>query len=475
MRGLDDRPTQLLAELGERFERIAVACSFQKEAVGHRRTCVASSLPAGAVLHARHRRALPRDLRDVGALEERLGITVEGRRGISLDEQAALHGDGCGSASPTAAATCARCGRCASALAERDVLDRRPAPRPVRRARRHAAARLGRQARAVEGRTRWPTGPSATCGATSSSTTCPTTRCTTGATPRSAASRARTPGDGARRPLGRHRQDRVRPARRLTFSTVPHGPPGHRLRPGRRRARRPDRHRRRLADDAAAGDRHRHKPVVAVGTDIAYGAITKTLGGWRHFRTGTVDMGLSKWLAFGSVPASVAGVVLVDDIEALHDKGLLWGVARRAAVRRASPSLPARCSCRAAPSASATAVAARRAHKVGAVALGARARLHPRRDLGGQRRARRPRADPRLPADPAPRRRHRRLPRRDPAVGRRHRPRGRRQRRLRADGQHPDRLAARRRGSASAWRAACPPPPCGRRSAASCSAPRWAC
>jgi uncharacterized membrane protein YfcA len=69
------------------------------------------------------------------------------------------------------------------------------------------------------------------------------------------------------------------------------------------------------------------KPVVAVGTDIAYGAITKTLGGWRHFRSGTVDMGLSKWLAFGSVPASVLGVVAVDNIEALHDKGLLWGVA----------------------------------------------------------------------------------------------------------------------------------------------------
>lgn len=69
------------------------------------------------------------------------------------------------------------------------------------------------------------------------------------------------------------------------------------------------------------------KPIVAVGTDIAYGAITKTLGGWRHLRSGTVDMGVSVWLAFGSVPASIAGVVLVDNVEALHDKGLLWGVA----------------------------------------------------------------------------------------------------------------------------------------------------
>src|SRR4051812_19721242 len=69
------------------------------------------------------------------------------------------------------------------------------------------------------------------------------------------------------------------------------------------------------------------KPIVAVGTDIAYGALTKTLGGWRHLRSGTVDMGVSIWLAFGSVPASVAGVYLVDQISALHDTGLLWGVA----------------------------------------------------------------------------------------------------------------------------------------------------
>ena len=69
------------------------------------------------------------------------------------------------------------------------------------------------------------------------------------------------------------------------------------------------------------------KPIVAVGTDIAYGALNKTLGGWRHFRSGTVDMGVATWLAFGSVPASVAGVVLVDHVKALHDNALLWGVA----------------------------------------------------------------------------------------------------------------------------------------------------
>src|SRR5919112_2330827 len=72
-------------------------------------------------------------------------------------------------------------------------------------------------------------------------------------------------------------------------------------------------------------------PIVAVGTDIAYGAITKTLGGWRHLRSGTVDLGISKWLAFGSVPGSVVGVLLIDYLHEHHegafDKTLLWVVA----------------------------------------------------------------------------------------------------------------------------------------------------
>src|SRR3954468_1659569 len=69
------------------------------------------------------------------------------------------------------------------------------------------------------------------------------------------------------------------------------------------------------------------QPNVAVGTDIAYGAITKTLGGYRHWKSGTVDMSLSKWMAFGSVPGSVLGVVAVENVKALQNDGLLWGVA----------------------------------------------------------------------------------------------------------------------------------------------------
>src|SRR5215213_3245148 len=56
------------------------------------------------------------------------------------------------------------------------------------------------------------------------------------------------------------------------------------------------------------------QPVVAVGTDIAYGALTKTVGGWQHLRSGTVDLGVSVWLAFGSVPGAVAGVVVVESL-----------------------------------------------------------------------------------------------------------------------------------------------------------------
>jgi uncharacterized protein len=53
------------------------------------------------------------------------------------------------------------------------------------------------------------------------------------------------------------------------------------------------------------------KPVVAIGTDLAYGAITKTVGGWRHLRKGTVDLGLAAWLCLAAAPASLVGVVLV--------------------------------------------------------------------------------------------------------------------------------------------------------------------
>src|SRR3712207_9104020 len=59
-----------------------------------------------------------------------------------------------------------------------------------------------------------------------------------------------------------------------------------------------------------------YTPVVAIGTDIAYGAVTKTVGGWRHLRAGHVDLRLSWWLAAGSVPGSLLGVAALDRLHA---------------------------------------------------------------------------------------------------------------------------------------------------------------
>jgi uncharacterized membrane protein YfcA len=53
------------------------------------------------------------------------------------------------------------------------------------------------------------------------------------------------------------------------------------------------------------------QPTTAIGTDIFYSAVTKTVGGWRHFRMKTVNMELVKWLSFGSVPAAVIGVAII--------------------------------------------------------------------------------------------------------------------------------------------------------------------
>src|ERR671928_2216190 len=61
------------------------------------------------------------------------------------------------------------------------------------------------------------------------------------------------------------------------------------------------------------------KPVTAVGTDLAYGAVTKTVGGWRHFRQKTVNSSLSTWMAFGSVPSAILGVYLLHALE--HSTG----------------------------------------------------------------------------------------------------------------------------------------------------------
>src|SRR3954470_6699982 len=57
------------------------------------------------------------------------------------------------------------------------------------------------------------------------------------------------------------------------------------------------------------------KPNTGIGTDLAYGAVTKTVGGYRHWKQNTVDFGLSTWMAFGSVPAAIGGVAVLQVLE----------------------------------------------------------------------------------------------------------------------------------------------------------------
>src|ERR1700686_3808690 len=52
-------------------------------------------------------------------------------------------------------------------------------------------------------------------------------------------------------------------------------------------------------------------PIWAVGTDNAYSAITKALGSIVHFRQKSVNIKIALWLASGSVPATIAGVLTV--------------------------------------------------------------------------------------------------------------------------------------------------------------------
>jgi uncharacterized membrane protein YfcA len=56
-------------------------------------------------------------------------------------------------------------------------------------------------------------------------------------------------------------------------------------------------------------------PLIAVGSDLAYSAITKIVGAAQHLRLGTVDRRLAVLLAIGSVPAGLAGVAVTAVLE----------------------------------------------------------------------------------------------------------------------------------------------------------------
>jgi uncharacterized membrane protein YfcA len=53
------------------------------------------------------------------------------------------------------------------------------------------------------------------------------------------------------------------------------------------------------------------RPVVAVGTDLVWGTLTKAVGAFVHSRQKTVDFKIVKRLAIGSIPGALAGLALL--------------------------------------------------------------------------------------------------------------------------------------------------------------------
>ncbi len=68
------------------------------------------------------------------------------------------------------------------------------------------------------------------------------------------------------------------------------------------------------------------EPVKAIGTDLFYGAITKTVGGVQQYRNGTVHRGIAFWMAIGSVPAGIAGVAVIEAIQRSVGEDKLEGI-----------------------------------------------------------------------------------------------------------------------------------------------------
>jgi uncharacterized membrane protein YfcA len=64
-------------------------------------------------------------------------------------------------------------------------------------------------------------------------------------------------------------------------------------------------------------------PVTAIGTDIFYAAITKTVGGIQHLKLKTVHRGLAFWLAVGSVPSALVGVWVIELLQRAYGERTL--------------------------------------------------------------------------------------------------------------------------------------------------------
>jgi uncharacterized protein len=52
-------------------------------------------------------------------------------------------------------------------------------------------------------------------------------------------------------------------------------------------------------------------PIVAIGTDLSFAALTKIVGGTQHYRHGNVSLKQVGWMVLGSLPASFASAQIV--------------------------------------------------------------------------------------------------------------------------------------------------------------------
>ena len=65
------------------------------------------------------------------------------------------------------------------------------------------------------------------------------------------------------------------------------------------------------------------RPLVAVGTDLAYGAVTKAVGSLVHYRRQTVDINIAWHLGLGSVPGALLGVAVINALKGTAADGAI--------------------------------------------------------------------------------------------------------------------------------------------------------
>ena len=56
-------------------------------------------------------------------------------------------------------------------------------------------------------------------------------------------------------------------------------------------------------------------PAVAVGTDLVFAGITKSIGVWAHRLEGNIDWATMRQLAYGSIPATVISIAILNRVE----------------------------------------------------------------------------------------------------------------------------------------------------------------